>query len=191
MINLARDRGTHPMNQTRLTIVSKRDHRDFDPAPLPSDVVTRILDYGRLAGSARNLQPWRFLVATDPAVRARLADTVYVPNIVRTAPLVVAIAVETRYSQLALMDAGRAAQNMMVGAWGEGIASCPNGVANPEPLAAFGVLTGSEVVPTILAFGVPRVPRDPARRSAGRWSAGARRKPLDDVVVSLDDDPAH
>ena len=33
-------------------------------------------------------------------------------------------------------DAGRAAQNMMLAAWGDGIGSCPNGIANPEALAA-------------------------------------------------------
>lgn len=175
------------MSETGLTIVSKRDHRDFDPTPLPDELVRQILDFGRLAGSARNLQPWRFLVATRPQVRSRLARAVYVPPMVQTAPLVVAIAVETRFSQLALMDAGRAAQNMMVGAWGEGVVSCPNGVADPAPLQEFGVLSATEVVPTIIAFGHPRIPRDPARRSPERWSAGAQRRPLDELVVSLDD----
>ena len=175
------------MNEAGLTIVSKRDHRDFDPTPLPDLLIRQILEFGRLAGSARNLQPWRFLVATSLEVRARLAPAVYVPPMIQTAPLVVAIAVDTRFSQLALMDAGRTAQNMMIGAWGEGVVSCPNGVADPAPLQAFGVLSDTEIVPTILAFGFPRVPRDPARRSAERWIAGARRRPLDEVVVSLDD----
>jgi nitroreductase len=165
------------MNESGLTIVSKRDHRDFDPTPLPADLVRQILEFGRLAGSARNLQPWR----------SRLAPAVYVPQLVQTAPLVVAIAVDTQFSQLALMDAGRAAQNMMIGAWGEGVVSCPNGVADPTPLQALGVLSATEIVPTLLAFGFPRIARDPKRRSAERWIAGARRRPIDEVVVSLDD----
>jgi nitroreductase len=175
------------MNESGLTIVSKRDHRDFDPTPLPADLVRQILEFGRLAGSARNLQPWRFLVATTLGVRSRLAPAVYVPQLVQTAPLVVAIAVDTQFSQLALMDAGRAAQNMMIGAWGEGVVSCPNGVADPTPLQALGVLTDTEIVPTLLAFGFPRIARDPTRRSAERWIVGARRRPIDEVVVSLDD----
>jgi Nitroreductase family len=32
-------------------------------------------------------------------------------------------------------DAGRAAQNMMLAAWNEGVVSCPNGIAHPESLA--------------------------------------------------------
>ncbi len=174
------------MTDTLLTIASKRDHRDFAPTLPATDVVARILDSGRLAGSARNLQPWRFLVATEAATRTGLARAVYVPGIVRTAPLVVAIAVETRFSQLALMDAGRAAQNMMLAAWDMGVASCPNGVADAGPIDALEVLSPTEVVPTIIAFGYPRSPRQPTRRGIERWSVGARRRSLDEVVVRLD-----
>lgn len=174
------------MSETLLTIVSKRDHRDFDPSPLEPELVATILDAGRLAGSARNLQPWRFLVASDADRRAELADAVYVPRLVTGAPLAVAIAVDTRHSALALMDAGRAAQNVMLAAWSAGVASCPNGVADDAPLTAMGVLVPGEVVPLILSLGFPRTPRDPARRSVERWSRGAHRRPLADVAVNLD-----
>lgn len=172
------------MTDTLLTIASKRDHRDFDPGPLAADVVAQILDAGRLAGSARNLQPWRFVVATERDARSALARAVYVPAIVSAAPLAVVLVVETRFSALALMDAGRAAQNMMLAAWDIGVASCPNGVADPSALDAL-ELAPHEMVPTILAFGVPRRPRDPARRSVAQWSASARRRPLDEIVTPL------
>lgn len=175
------------MLDTLLTITSKRDHRDFSPTEIPASVTELILDAGRLAGSARNLQPWRFLVATSETARGRLAAAVYVPQLVRTAPLVIAIAAETRFSQLALMDAGRAAQNMMLAAWSEGVASCPNGVADPQPLTDLGVLSHTEVVPLVLSFGYPAAPRQPNRRSPADWSARANRRQLRQLVVHLDD----
>jgi nitroreductase len=171
---------------TYLAVASKRDHRTFDPRPVPEEVVTRILDAGRLAGSARNGQPWRFFVTTDGAARDRLAEAVYVPGMVQSAPLVVAVAVRSAGTALAGMDGGRAAQNMMLVAWSEGVASCPNGVANPGAARACLPLSDGEDVLSVLAFGYPVTLRDPTRRDPADWSRSARRRSLDDVVVHLD-----
>lgn len=176
------------MLPTDLAIASKRDHRDFDPTPLPEQIVDRILDAGRLAGSARNLQPWRFVTATSRPARESLARAVYVPGLVLSAPLAIVVIAETAHSRLALMDAGRAAQNMMLAAWAEGVASCPNGIAQPAALEGLG-LTETEDVPMIIALGLPRTPRSPTRRSRDQWSARANRRPLSHVVSTLDDGP--
>lgn len=169
----------------RLAVASKRDHRDFAERPLPEAVLTEILDAGRLAGSARNRQPWRFAVATAPDARARLAACVYVPRIVMSAPAAVALVVDASGSALWGFDAGRAAQNMMLAAWSEGVASCPNGIRDPAAAAEAVGAGGSEVAVTVVAFGYPRRPRDPARRTADEWSDTARRRPLADVAVRL------
>jgi nitroreductase len=42
---------------TFLAIASKRDTRRYAEAPVPDDVQRRILDAGRIAGSAVNRQP--------------------------------------------------------------------------------------------------------------------------------------
>jgi len=120
-------------------------------------------------GSAQNRQPWEFVVVSDATA---LAQAVYVPDNLLTAALVVAILGR------AGIDVGRAAQNMMLTAWDEGIASCPNGIA--DPAAAETLLGGEPAV--ILSFGYPVRPRDPAARSAGEWSERANRRPLDEIV---------
>jgi nitroreductase len=156
---------------TWLAIASKRDVREYADTPVPEDVVTRILDAGRLAGSSRNSQRWEFVVVD--AARQELADAVYEPANVLGAQLVVAIVGEAKG-----MDVGRCAQNMMLGAWNDGVASCPNGVKDPEAAAR---ICGGEVK-AILSFGYPAKPRDPQSRSAEEWSARANRKPLAELV---------
>ena len=52
-----------------LAIASRRDARRYRSDPLPEASVTRILDAGRLSGSAGNRQPWTFVV---PTARERL-----------------------------------------------------------------------------------------------------------------------
>ena len=150
-------------------IASKRDERRYADRPIPDDVVTRILDAGRLAGSSRNRQDWEFVVVSD---REAFAEHVYAPNNVRTAALVVAIICPRTF------DVGRAAQNMMLAAWGEGVVSCPNGVADAEGAAR---IVGSAPA-IVLSFGYPDRPRDPESRPAEEWSRRANRKPLEEVV---------
>lgn len=166
-----------------LSIASKRDVRDYDPRPIPDEVLARILDAGRLAGSARNAQPWELIVARDPSDRARLAEAAYSPRNLTDAPVVVAIAV--RGGAMAMFDAGRAAQNMMLAAWGEGVASCPNGIADPERAAAALGLAEDQCPVILLSLGYPRTRRDPSRWDREEWSRRASRRPLHRVVRFL------
>lgn len=156
---------------TYLTIASKRDQRAYTGTPIRDDVARRILDAGRLSGSARNAQDWTFVLVETR--RAELADAVWEPGNVLGAQLVVAICGGARP-----MDVGRCAQNMLLCAWNEGVTSCPNGVRDPDAAAA---ICGDEVK-LVLTFGYPAKPRDPSSRPAEEWSAQANRKPLDELV---------
>jgi len=164
---------------TYLAVASKRDTRGYAGRAIPAEVVERILDAGRVAGSAKNRQPWRFLVVEDAGRRERLAETVYEPGNIRGAALVVAVV--TPGGKYAL-DSGRAAQNMMLAAWNEGVASCPNGMPDPERTASVLGLGEEERPVIVLTFGYPVRERDPESRPAEEWSARADRKPLDAIV---------
>lgn len=54
-------------------IASRASVRDFLPDPIPEDILKEILEAGRLAPSAQNRQPWRYLVFTDNARIKKLA----------------------------------------------------------------------------------------------------------------------
>ena len=157
---------------TYVAIASKRDERAYTDTPIPDDVVARILDCGRLSGSSRNTQKWEFVVVSGDA-QGRLAELVYAPENVATATLVVAVVGEAFP-----LDAGRCVQNMMLGAWNEGVVSCPNGVKDPE--TAERICGGAPKA--IISFGYPANPRDPQSRSAEEWSARAKRTSLDELV---------
>lgn len=111
------------------TVVSKRDSREFTADPIPEEVVRRILQAGRMAGSSRNSQPCRFILIRDRAQKDALAACCNSAMWAIEAPLVVAIAVQDGASDY---DEGRAAQNMMVAAWAHGVASCPFTMHNAE-----------------------------------------------------------
>ena len=152
--------------------------REYADRDLPDDVVRRILEAGRLAGSARNRQPWRFVVVRDRGLLQRLAETVYASDNLSGARLAVAIVVDDSPG----FDAGRAAQNMMLVAWNDGVGSCPNGMPDLEAAAKVLDLAEGRRPLNILSFGYPAKPRDPESRSPEEWIARANRKPFDEIV---------
>jgi nitroreductase len=169
--------------ETWVAIASRREVRDYADTPIPDEVARRVLDAGRLAGSAQNSQPWRFLLVESADTREQLAELVFEPGNVRGAQLVVAIVV-TGKGPVSL-DAGRCAQNMLLAAWDEGLGSCPNGMPDRDAVSALLRLGEGESVAIVLTFGYPAKPRDPSARPAEEWSARANRKPLDELVARV------
>jgi len=145
-----------------LIIASKRDQREYADREIPEAVVRNILEAGRVAGSASNKQPWRFIAVKDPDLRGRVAETVYAPANILGSKLAVAIVVTGSPG----FDGGRAAQNMMLAA------------QTGEILG----LGEDEHVLNVISFGYPARPRSPEDRSAEEWLASAKRKSFDEVV---------
>ena len=165
---------------TLLAIASRRDERRTLPEPLPPELVAPAARRGAALRIVEECAAVDVRGADEPSRIEELAGAVFVPENVLGAGLVVAILVHGKGP--VLFDAGRAAQSMLLAAWAEGIASCPNGIADvgagPPALAA-----GDEETPVIaLSFGLPERPRDPERHTVAEWSARANRRSIDEVV---------
>ena len=169
--------------ETFLAIASRRDERRYRSEPLPPASIERVLDAGRLSGSSRNGQPWTFVVPEGRDRVERLAQAVSVPGNVISAGLVVAIVVQGKGP--VLFDAGRAAQSMLLAAWADGIASCPNAVVDQELAREVLACEPDETPVIVLSFGVPARARNPESHDVAEWSARANRKPLAEVVRHL------
>jgi len=164
-----------------LAVVSKREVRDYAARALEPEIERRILDAGRVSGSAKNRQPWTFLVIRDDKVVEAVAESVYEPTNIRGAAFLVAI----HMAGGAGIDAGRAAQNMMLAAHAHGVGSCPNGISDRVGLNRALRLGDEATIAAVLSFGYPAKPRDPSRRSAAEWVERANRKPYQDVVREI------
>lgn len=152
-------------------IISKRDTRHFTAEPIPEDVLTRILQAGRMSGSSKNSQPVRMVVLRDAASRAALGACGDFAKHMTESPCAVAVVLAPGGSGF---DAGRVAQNLMVAAWAEGITSCPTSMHRPECAAkALGLPEGHSVA-IVLAIGYPD--------SKHPLSGGRQRLPLDELV---------
>src|SRR5438270_12920514 len=56
----------------RKVMRDRRDVRRFRPAPVPDDVLRRVLEMAHLAPSVGFMQPWNFLVITSAELRRQV-----------------------------------------------------------------------------------------------------------------------
>ncbi len=54
-------------------VMGRRSIRNYQPDPLPIEMIERLLNVAMWAPSAHNRQPWRFAVVISPEVKERLA----------------------------------------------------------------------------------------------------------------------
>ena len=74
----------------------RRSIRAYGPEPIANEDLDAIFDVTRLAPSAWNLQPWRFVVVDDPVRKAQLAEAAFNQRQVSSAPTVIGIYTDMR-----------------------------------------------------------------------------------------------
>ena len=71
-------------------IRARRSIREYLDRPVEEEKLLAVLEAGRLAPSARNMQDWKFIVVKDAATRRRLAEAARDQQFVGQAPVVIA-----------------------------------------------------------------------------------------------------
>ncbi len=153
------------------TIITKRDTRSYSDRPLSEESLRRILQAGRMAGSAKNAQPCRFVVVRTGEKKREVAECGDFTQQVPSAAAAIAVVIPNDGREL---DAGRAAQNMMLAAWAEGIASCPVTMHNVDCARRVLRLPEGYRVSIVVVLGYPPV--------EGIKSGGSKRLPLEEIV---------
>ncbi len=70
-------------------IAARRSIRRYSSRPVSEGLIRQILEAGRLAPSASNLQTWKFKVVTEPHIRKALREAAYDQRFVEEAPVVI------------------------------------------------------------------------------------------------------
>jgi nitroreductase len=101
---------------------TRRSVRAYISEPVPKKTLEDIIDCGRLAATAINIQPWVFVVATEPAMLRKIADiTDYGKFIAQAGACVVVLCKDTKYY---LEDGSAATENILLAARAHGLGSC-------------------------------------------------------------------
>lgn len=151
-------------------IRKRRTTRTFLPKEVPPDAIRKILEAGRLAPSARNLQPWHFVVIQDKNTLKQLAPLCTSGRFIEHAGVAIAVVTDPSTSWHEI-DGARAVQNMEIAAWNEGLGTCWIGGLERERIQEILGIPKQLHLLTLLPFGYPAAP------SAGR--RGAKKRPED------------
>ncbi len=142
-------------------IRNRRSVRKYQTRNIENDKLDRVLETGRLAPSARNLQEWRFVVVRDGSRRKRLAEAAKGQTFVGEAPVVIAAcATVTDYvmtcGQLTYpIDLAIAVDHMTLKAVEEGLGTCWIGAFYEEEVKKVLSIPPEVRVVALLAIGYP------------------------------------
>jgi nitroreductase len=159
----------NPVFETVRTVLAVRE---FQPKPIPEEVLRRIVEAAHLSASSMNLQPWHFVLVTNRDDLRQLGALVKTGPYIASAGAAVVVAYEKK-SQYGVSDASRAIQSMILTAWADGVGSNWTGFGGLEGVREKVGLPDSYDVLAVLPFGYPK-------RELGKGKK--KRKPIAEVV---------
>jgi nitroreductase len=168
-------------------VINQRESiRNYDPLkPLTKEVYTRILEAGRVAPSAANKQPWRFLLISSPEMLAKVRPCYDWGAWFLEAPHVLVVEGNRqqawvrpwdKYNSLET-DLTIAMDHMVLAAENEGVGTCWIAAFKPDILRNALRLQENEIVYAITPLGYPK--------EGFKKKMAKQRKPFNEVVQIL------
>ncbi len=172
-------------------ILKRQSCRNYDTKPVAKEDVIKCLDAARLAPSACNSQPWRFIVVTEPEMKAKLSALLQIVGgnkFADAAPVLVAVSedecpklmpgVLERWSckHFAHGDIGIAIAHFTLKAAELGLATCIMGTFEDSDVKELLDIPKGDTVRVVIALGYP---------SDGRVR-DKKRKELDEITRFID-----
>lgn len=157
-----------------------RQARLYAPTPIPDDILHELLEVARWTGSARNTQPWEFIVITDPEQLRKISEIRTPINWVAAAPLAIAIVLNGESGTTEAFDEGRVSERLLIAARLLGLGGGTAWFGDEEQQATAKEILGipaEQAAHSVVVLGYPTTTKDHRPNPA----AGGRR-PLEELV---------
>ncbi len=105
-------------------VQERKSIRAYQDKPVPRETIERILEAGRLAPSARNTEPWHFIIVTGKEKRKRLSEGLYAKFVPQAPVVIVACGDKKASPDWYAVDTSLAVENMVLTAVSEGLGTC-------------------------------------------------------------------
>ncbi|MEM4312267.1 MAG: nitroreductase family protein [Nitrososphaerales archaeon] len=135
-------------------IRKKREVRSYRSESIRDDIIIKILEAGRLAGSAMNKQPWHFILVKDGKRLKDLGALCYTGSFIADANCAIVVLSDSKnpYRQF---DSARAIQNMMLAACNEGVGSGITTGIDREKVKKMLKIPQAWEIEAVIALGYP------------------------------------
>jgi len=155
-----------------LQLVKQRQSvRRYSSRPVEREKIVRCLEASRLAPSASNSQPWKFIVVDDAELCNKVARETVGPlssfnTFADQAPVIIVITIEKMKTvtqvgaylkdrEFSLIDIGIAAEHFCLQAAEEGLGSCMIGWFNEKPVKKLLNIPGQKRIGLLITLGYP------------------------------------
>ena len=157
-----------------------RQARLFEPKPVPDDVLDQLLEVARWTGSARNTQPWHFVIVKDKETLRQISQLRDPINWVADAPLGIALVFDGTAPGTEPYDEGRLTERVFIAARLLGLGGGTAWYLGAENEAKAKELLGipaEKAARSMIVLGYPTTLKDhrPNKNTGGR-------KPMDEIV---------
>jgi nitroreductase len=106
------------------TIRTRRSIRKYRREKIPDSCLEKILEAARWAPSAKNAQPWNFIVLKNEEIRKKVAEATTFGKFLASAPLGICVIVDPEKSNHPVEDGSAATQNILLAAHSLGLGAC-------------------------------------------------------------------
>ncbi|MGB9748567.1 MAG: nitroreductase family protein [Candidatus Woesearchaeota archaeon] len=114
--------GLKALNEFTRILKQRRSYRSYAKKSIPKEILEELVDCGRLAPSANNVQPWEFIVVTETDKLIKISEITDYGKFIRdSAACIVVVCKDTKYY---LEDGCAATENILLAAESFGIGSC-------------------------------------------------------------------
>ena len=150
---------------------SRQSVRKYSNRIIEKDKLEKCLEAARLAPSASNSQPWKFIIIDDPELKDVVAKHTYSAAVsfnkfAHQAPIIVAIVLEKpkiitqigiaiQKREWPLIDIGIAAEHFCLQAEQEGLGTCMIGWYDAEPVKKLLGIPGKRTLALLITLGYP------------------------------------
>jgi nitroreductase len=138
-------------------MAKRRSVRKYRKDAVPREVLEKLVKAGAMAPTGGNQQGWVFVVADDPAIKAKIAHIAKYGRYIADAGACIAVFCN-RQTMCLLEDCSAAVENIMLAATAEGLGSCWVGSYkndNAEPVGKLLGCPASHELAALVAVGVP------------------------------------
>jgi nitroreductase len=160
-------------------IRTRRSIRKYKPIPIPEEKILTVLKAARLAPSAKNLQPWKFIIVRNEELKHKLIHACNNQKFIAEAPVVIvacalideAFGTMGGYMSSYSVDLAIAVDHLTLAAVAEGLGTCWIGSFSEEKVkSVLGIPPDVRVV-ALTPLGFPDEKPEPPGR-----------KPLEDII---------
>lgn len=165
-------------------ILTRQSDRRYMPDPVSREDVLKCLEAARMAPSACNSQPWKFIVVDDKEKLMEMADAAEglgMNKFTRGVPVMVAVVLEKmnatarlgsllKHKHYSMLDLGMAVEHFCLQAADLGLGTCIMGWFDEKRIARLLGVPRRKRIPLIISLGYPE---NPTRRKV--------RKPVEEM----------